>query len=88
MLEFVWQETGAPPHKVGKNGFGHLVLTEIVPKTLRGRGIFTDNADGIIYRLSMHPQYYRTIGALDPELALSRHPAVTVLSLLSAANQT
>jgi two-component sensor histidine kinase len=62
MLEFVWQESGAPAHKLGQNGFGHLVLTEIVPKTLRGRGILTDTTDGITYRLSMHPQYYRAVG--------------------------
>jgi two-component sensor histidine kinase len=58
-LEFVWQESGAP-HKnaSGRKGFGSLVLTEVVPKSLRGQAILIDNPDGITWRLIIPPQYY------------------------------
>jgi two-component sensor histidine kinase len=58
-LEFVWQETGAP-HKTesGRKGFGHFVLTKVVPRSLLGQGILTDKPDGITYRLYIHPQFY------------------------------
>jgi two-component sensor histidine kinase len=58
-LEFVWRETGAA-HKTdsGRKGFGHFVLTEVVPKNLRGQASLIDNPDGITWRLSMHSQHY------------------------------
>jgi hypothetical protein len=58
-LELVWRETGVP-HKSnsGQGGFGSLVLTEVVPRSVRGQAILTDNPDGITWRLSIHPDYY------------------------------
>jgi two-component sensor histidine kinase len=58
-LEFVWRETGAA-HKTDswRKGFGHFVLTEVVPRNLQGQAILTDNPDGITWRLSIHPEYY------------------------------
>jgi two-component sensor histidine kinase len=70
-LEFVWRETGAP-HTTdsGRKGFGHFVLTEVVPRSLRGQGILTDKPDGITYRLSVHPQYYsRDSSSFSPGIA-------------------
>jgi two-component sensor histidine kinase len=58
-LQFVWRETGVA-HKTdsGRNGFGHFVLTEVVPKNLRGHSILTDRPDGMTWQVSIRPQYY------------------------------
>jgi two-component sensor histidine kinase len=58
-LEFVWQETEAPykPNN-GRTGFGQMVLTTAVPKTLRGVACWADTPDGITWRLLIHQSHY------------------------------
>jgi two-component sensor histidine kinase len=59
-LNFVWRETGAARQPdSGRKGFGHLVLTEVVPRSLQGQSTLTNNPDGITWRLSIHSRYYQ-----------------------------
>ena len=54
-LQFVWQESGAP-HK--PTALAHVLLTSVVPNALRGTASLAGNADGLIWRLSIHSEYY------------------------------
>jgi two-component sensor histidine kinase len=55
ILQLLWQESGTShvPAVVA-----HVMLTTVVPKTLRGTASLAESADGLTWRLSIHPDFY------------------------------
>jgi PAS domain S-box-containing protein len=51
-LMIAWQESGGPPVEAPeRKGFGHVVLTRVVPGSLQGRATLAFDRDGICWKL-------------------------------------
>jgi two-component sensor histidine kinase len=49
-----WTETGSPPvFAPARKGFGHLVITDLVPRSLNGRATLDFHADGVRWSLQV-----------------------------------
>lgn len=52
-LDLQWEERGGPRMAAGRTGFGHDVITGLIPYELDGRGEFDVRADGLCCRIGI-----------------------------------